>query len=467
MAEGLFGQLRRMVKTTAFQSSLLFALFFSILAIFAMLFVFRSAKDEIALLIDNHLRQKMIYYSQEFAARPPPLGQVVVLKDERYMRYCLVERRDNAALANYVRDREPLLFNSDGTNLCQSNLRDNVNGAYRIIVRNIGDDRLLLIGHHTSDENTVLNRMRETITGAGIFLLALGFAGAFMVSSSIIRIIGNIRHTARRIMGGKLSRRIPIPKNTSDEITLLAQDLNSMLERIEGLINSQKQVISNIAHDLRSPLNRMRNRMEVALFDHESDEASLRAVIEESINDCNNLLKTFNALLTIAQVESRARDDFVPTDLSLLCLDLAELYEVLNEEGSHHFNYCLDENLLVLANKHLIAQALTNLLDNAVKYTPPGGHITLEAQRRGEQVLVAVADDGRGIPPEHFAEVVKRFVRLDNARSSPGNGLGLALVKAVVELHGAQLTLRDNGPGLRVEMAFPSLPPAVAEDCEG
>ncbi len=466
MAEGLFARLRKMVKTTAFQSSLLFALFFSILAIFAMLFVFRSAKDEMALLTDNHLRQKMIYYSQEFTAQPPPLNQVTALKDERHMRYCLVERRENLALANYMRDREPLLFNSDGTNLCQSNLRDNVNGAYRIIARNLGADKLLLIGHHTADENLVLSRMRETIIGAGLFLLALGFAGALLVSSSIIKIIGNIRHTARRIMGGNLSRRIPIPKNTSDEITRLAQDLNSMLERIETLINSQKQVTSNIAHDLRSPLNRMRNRMEVALFDRESDEASLRAVIEESINDCHNLLKTFNALLTIAQVESRARDDFIATDLSRLCFDLAELYEVLNEEESHHFNYCLDENLLVLANKHLVAQALTNLLDNAVKYTPPGGHISLQAKRRGDRILVVVADDGAGIPPEKFADVMKCFVRLDSARSTPGNGLGLALVKAVVELHGALLTMHDNRPGLRVEISFPVLEPA-AEDGEG
>ena len=236
----------------------------------------------------------------------------------------------------------------------------------------------------------------------------------------------------------------------------LADDLNHMLDRIEALITSQRQVTNNIAHDLRSPLNRMRNRMEVALLDRNSESGALREVIADSVEDAENLLKTFNALLNIAQVESRAKDDFKHESLSAICDDLAELYDVMTEEGEHSFEAHIERGLDIMGNRQLIAQAITNLLDNAVKYTPSGGHITLSAEQRGENIHVSVGDNGHGIPPDKRDDVLKRFVRLDSARSTPGNGLGLSLVSAIVALHNGSLQLHDNKPGLRIEITLPS-----------
>ena len=164
----------------------------------------------------------------------------------------------------------------------------------------------------------------------------------------------------------------------------------------------------------------------------------------------------------MAQIESRQKTDFTATNLSMVCQDLAELYDVVEEddeesivEGAHHFSHEIEEHLQVFGNRHLLEQAIINLLDNAMKYTPEGGSIALCAYRKQNKIIVSVADNGLGIPPDKFKEVLKRFVRLDSARSSPGNGLGLSLVQAITSLHDGEIHLFDNQPGLRVELHFP------------
>lgn len=458
-----FRHLRKWVKTTAFQSSLLFALVFSIVVVFAMLLVFRCAKVEIAALVDSRLRQQGRQLARELTEEmrfgPLLLDQMQPLPGEEQMSYCVVRRDQSASLYELLERQSEWLLNSQSGNLCQVRSNSTAPGLFRLLLRPLDNRYLLVLGHNTEKELAILTRMRQTITNAVVALLLMAFFGAFWVSRNILSIIANIRRTAQKIIHGDFSRRIPLPANTSDEITLLTEDLNLMLAKIETLLNTQRQVTSNIAHDLRSPLNRLRNRLEVALIDRKNSEGDLRAAIEASITDTENLLRTFNALLNIAQVESRAKDDFVRTDLSQIGRDLAELYEVLSEEGSHHFRAEVADGLWVLGNRHLLAQAITNLLDNAVKYTPEGGQIQLSASLHGGKVVVAVADNGKGIPQDQVKEVVKRFVRLDSARSTGGNGLGLALVNAVVELHGGTLAMYDNRPGLRVEISFSALAP--------
>lgn len=227
-----------------------------------------------------------------------------------------------------------------------------------------------------------------------------------------------------------------------------------MLERIEQLLTGLRQVTDNIAHDLRSPLNRLRNRLEVTLLEARS-AAEYRSVLYQAIGDANALLNTFNALLSIAQAEAGMhRTPWEELELGVLAGELAELYEAVAEEKGITWTYSAAPDLRIRGDRQLLAQALSNLLDNAVKYTPPGGRIALTVSSGPQGPLLSVADSGPGIPAAERERVLERFVRLDSARSQPGSGLGLSLVKAVTGLHQAELTLADNQPGLRVSIQF-------------
>lgn len=460
-----FHQLLNIVKTTSFMSSLLFTFIFSLVTAFAMFLIYRTAKQEIAEQIDNRLFSESNHIIRQFQEKRskwdfqlPQTETIERVIGEEAMNYCLISfKKFHEILPNNQLRNEAVLFNFSGNNICQLSASPNDESTKRGIIRLMNYDYVLIVTYDIKEELGILNRMRSTVLTASVILLLLSFFGTLVLSGRITQTIATIRRTARKIMDGDFSRRIQTNDNNSDELTLLSKDLNKMLDKLDNLITSQRQVTNNIAHDLRSPLNRLRNRMEVSLLDKKIDCDQLRVVIAESIEDADNLLKTFNALLNIAQVESRAKNDFAPTNITQICDDLAELYDVLVEDGEHQFIPDIQRNLQVLGNKHLLAQAITNLLDNAVKYTPNGGLITLQcwADEEEQQIIVAVSDNGAGIPADKFQEVLKRFVRLDSARSTAGNGLGLSLVSAVVDLHNGELKLSDNQPGLRVQIHLP------------
>ncbi|HPY40639.1 MAG TPA: HAMP domain-containing sensor histidine kinase, partial [Thiolinea sp.] len=285
-----------------------------------------------------------------------------------------------------------------------------------------------------------------------MFLLAV--LGGWLMGYGVLRRIDSIRQTAGEIINGDLSQRMVVTRR-NDEFDRLSWVLNSMLQRIENLMKATREVTDNLAHDLRNPLNRLRNRLDTSRF-QPMDAEHFQQVRQDALQDVDDLIKTFNALLGIAQAESGVhRDDWTPIQLDPLISDLGELYEAVAEEEGIKFSYASQPSLVLQANRHLIAQVITNLLDNAVKYTPKGGEIRLNAEQQAQQIIITVSDTGPGIPVEERERVFKRFVRLDNARSTPGNGLGLSLVKAVADLHGAQVELADNQPGLKVILRFP------------
>ena len=241
-----------------------------------------------------------------------------------------------------------------------------------------------------------------------------------------------------------------------DEFDEIAAKLNQMLDRIEDLMKSMQQVTNNVAHDLRSPLTRLRNRLEVTLLE-ERDPDSYRQVMDEAIGDADSLIHTFNAMLGIARLEAGIDGvEWQEAPIGELVSELAELYEAVAEEEADglDFHVSIDANPIYRCNPHLIAQAVTNLLDNALKYTPHPGRVTLELDGDEERFSIAVTDTGPGIPEHERERVFERFVRLENERNSPGNGLGLSLVKAVARLHAATLELEDAEPGLRVVLTF-------------
>lgn len=283
--------------------------------------------------------------------------------------------------------------------------------------------------------------------------LTLALAGGLVMSRNVLHRIDGINRTSRAIMAGHLARRILLT-GSGDEFDQLAENLNLMLDQIERLMDATRLVTDSIAHDLRSPLNRLRSRLELAQLSERPVE-EYRSVMEQSLAEVDGLLATFNALLGIAHAEAGgSRNDWERVDLSAIVRDIAELYRPLAEDHDHTLSTRVQENLSLYGSRQLLAQALSNLLDNAIKYTPPGGLIEITAARYNDKLEIGVADNGPGIPEALRQQALERFVRLDTSRSTPGSGLGLSLVRAVAQLHHAELELADNQPGLKVIMRF-------------
>ena len=324
----------------------------------------------------------------------------------------------------------------------------------------LGSGFRLLVGRDINDLVQTQRQMRAAIMLGVALMVVLGLVGGLILSRWMLNRLERINRTTRRIMAGELGQRIRI-EGHGDEFDEMAQNVNAMLERIERLLVGMRQVSEDIAHDLRTPLNRMRSRIEVALMGSpSSDEA--RVLLEETLQDADRLIETFNALLAIARAEAGAQHaDWERLDLAELARDVAELYEPLAEERSITLRLELGEGAIVRCHRQLVSQAIANVTDNAVKYTPPGGTVTISTVARPAP-SVTVADSGPGIPAELREHAKQRFVRLDQQRSTPGSGLGLSLVEAVAKLHDAKLTLHDNGPGLLVSLTFAPAPPERA-----
>jgi signal transduction histidine kinase len=315
----------------------------------------------------------------------------------------------------------------------------------------------LLVGRDLQDQKQLIDRMRRMfLLGFGLLSL-VGLAGGLIASRLMLARVSQIADTGREIMAGDLSRRIPLA-GSDDEFDQLAIHLNAMLERIEQLMNGMREVSDNIAHDLKTPLSRLRSRAEAALRDPAAAAHSdgLARVIE----DADAIIQTFNALLLIARLEAGAVEGSAEEfDLSALTRDVVELYEPVADEAGQQLLLGEMPPLAVRANRQLISQALANLIDNAIKYGQPDGpreaSITVAVTADGGDVRIAVADRGPGIPAADRGRVAKRFVRLDRSRSRPGTGLGLSLVAAVARLHGGRMLIADNAPGLEVALVLP------------
>ena len=309
----------------------------------------------------------------------------------------------------------------------------------------------LLVGRNMRDFEQMRSAIfRTTAWGVGVAAL-LAFVIAWRLRRSVVARIESINRTSRRIMKGELSERIR-SHGSGDEFDELITNLNAMLERIESLMEDVRRVSDNVAHDLRTPLGRLRTRLE-RLRDAEGDGASA-ALAEAALEEADQMLATFNALLRIARIETRQRRHaFERVNLATVGNDVADLYAPVAESRGITFRHSGIE-APVDGDADLIFQSLANLLDNAMKYTPEGGAVTLHVTSDDDTVTVVVADSGPGVPPDEREAVLRRFYRLEPARSAPGSGLGLSLVAAVAELHEATLMLEDNAPGLVVRLRF-------------
>ncbi|MDQ2988714.1 MAG: HAMP domain-containing histidine kinase, partial [Pseudomonadota bacterium] len=322
----------------------------------------------------------------------------------------------------------------------------------RLLTNRLPDGGVLLVGRDLSEQQTIQSMVWEALAaGAGVAMV-LGFIGARMFRRQIRRRIGEIRLTARGIEAGDLSRRIPA--SGGDEFGLLSADINRMLDRIEQLMSGVRHVSNAIAHDLRTPLNRIRGKLDDSLHSAATAE-TLAESAQGAIADIDELTLLFEKLLHIAEAESGMRtQQFELVDLSRIALDMVELYDASAEERGSVLQHVEASAVRVRGDRNLLASAVASLVDNAIKHGGPAATIVVRAYLAGDVATIEVRDNGPGIPHDELAKVTGRFYRLDRSRSLPGNGLGLSIVAAIATLHSGALQLADD-KGLIARIALP------------
>ena len=330
--------------------------------------------------------------------------------------------------------------------------KERLNARARVV--GLREGLVLLVGRDISDLNRLLGLAGGALLWSAVLVIALAMAGGVFMSRRVLRRIEGVNEITRSIVGGDFSQRIE-SRGTQDEFDQLAGNLNHMLDRIEQLMSDLRHAGDSIAHDLRTPLTRLRHSLESAM--QIEDAGELRESVGESIVDVDRLLATFSALLRIARLESggyRLRRE--PLILAELVSDALELYDVVAEEKRIAIDTELEADAIVAGDRDLVFQLIANLLDNAIKYTPDDGDIRIKVSRTAVKAQLDVIDNGPGVPEEELDRVTRRFYRVDGSRSQPGSGLGLSLVQAVAAHHDAELVLANANPGLKVSVAFPA-----------
>ncbi|HYZ26691.1 MAG TPA: HAMP domain-containing sensor histidine kinase [Geminicoccaceae bacterium] len=317
------------------------------------------------------------------------------------------------------------------------------------------DGQFLLVAHDAEQ----LQELEELLLRSFGWILAvavpLALGGGVFMSLVTLRRIEAVNRVSDEIRRGDLSRRVP-HAGTGDEFDRLAANINAMLDAIEHLTEGLRQVSTDIAHDLRTPLSRLRQALETARSKAQSP-ADLAAAVDDAILQADAILETFSALLRIAQIEAGTRRaGFAGVDLSDLFRSLVEVYEPVAEDASHRLEAQIEDRLSFRGDRELLTQMVANLIENAIRHTPSGSLIEVRLQPTGGKVRAVIADHGPGIPKGARDKVFRRFFRLEQSRTSPGSGLGLSLVSAIASLHGVQIELGDNSPGLRVTLHFPN-----------
>ncbi len=465
--------LGKLLRTTVFKLTLVYLAIFvlfaaSLLAYFA-LNTRRLITEQITTTVDGEISGLTEQYAQGGIRR------LVIVVDLRSRRpgssLYLVTTPTGEGLAGNVGSLEPGVLDNPGwleTNYRRLEAPEGSNHRALVRVVQLPGGFHLLVGRDLEERE----RLFGIIANAGQWSLALvivlGLFGGFFVSRRVLKRIDAMTDTAQTIMSGDLAGRLPVA-GTGDELDRLAEHLNAMLERIEALMRGLKEVSDNIAHDLKTPLTRLRNRCEQALRSPTGD-TGYRSALESTIAESDDLIRTFDALLMIARAESgHARDNMTEFDAAEIVRDVGELYEPVADEKGIALTVDATAAAPVRGNRELVSQALANLVDNAIKYAGPSSQangepaqIVLTAENDGDRIAISVADRGPGIAEADRGRVVDRFVRLEQSRSEPGSGLGLSLASAVARLHGGELKFEDNHPGLRSTITLPRAGPVVA-----
>ncbi len=325
----------------------------------------------------------------------------------------------------------------------------------RAMLERLSNGDRLLVGRDISELDHFTDHIRLALGSSLALIFVITGVATILVTRRTVGRIEEINATSRHIMQSGLDKRIPL-RGSHDEWDRVAENLNLMLDRIETLMGEVKQVSDNVAHDLRTPLTRMRGRLEQA-FHRERAAANDQALIGDTIADLDAVLRIFASLTRIAHIESAARKSgFRNVNLAEIAGEVVELYDAAAEQDGTSLTISGEVDLPVTGDRDLIFDAIANLVDNAIKHGRAGGRVAVTTERFDREAVVTIADDGPGIPADQRDQVFKRFYRLEQGRCAPGNGLGLSLVSAIARLHGARIDMVDNAPGLKVRLWFPS-----------
>jgi len=454
--------LGKVVRTTAFKLSAIYIAVFSIFSVVFVLYISYSANQLLGEQLQETIAGELFGLANEY--RIGGLPSVVNAIDQRSHQpgaslYLITDVSGRILAGNVSRVPANLLDSSGAEPLTVPYERYAGDTGDRVamiqVVRLPGGFRML-VGRDLGEREQFRKIIARALTWALALMIGLALLSWFFVSRRVLKRIDSLSATSRRIMVGDLSGRLEVT-GSGDEFDRLAENLNDMLDRIEHLLVGLKEVSDNIAHDLKTPLTRMRNRVEAALASPE-DTDSYRAALETTIEESDQLIKTFNALLLIARMEAGAQEaNMAEVEIGAVVRDVAELYEPAAEEKGVAVSVDICEPVVLFANRELLGQALANLIDNALKYAvaADGGRISVSAVKTGRDVVLTVADNGPGIAEADRERVLQRFVRLEESRSLPGSGLGLSLVAAVASLHHGTIELKDTDPGLAVILRLP------------
>ncbi len=455
-----------LLRSTPFRLALAFALFFICAFLLAGVVTINLIKRELDTRYDNHTRELFHVISQAFSDSDIQdvidSTRVHIAATSHKRDIFLLQAADGRVLAANI----PPVSVPDGRSE-RSSTALGIPGdyTYQIFAGRVGATRLVV---GTNNEET--DELREIVFisfgWASIVVIALAVGGGALIASRAQRRLDAVRDTMGRVSHGELAARIPL-LGKGDDIDLLSRDINVALERLSAAVESMRQVSSDIAHDLKTPLNHLKITLEEAQR-REAAGAPVGGMVDAALVEADQINQTFEALLRIAQIEAGSRKSrFADVDLANIFVSLAETYRDVAEDSGRTLVCDVDpcDARIILGDRELLIQMYANLIENAIRHAPEGAVIRLSMASEGDSIVTSVADNGPGIPEDEREKVFRRLYRLEKSRTSSGTGLGLSLVKAIADLHGAEIRLEDARPGLRAVIAFAR--PAANEDVAG
>ena len=463
-------RLPRIFRTTPFRLTLLFLALFASAASAFLAYIYLATAGEAARRTDQEITREMHSLVAAYdRAGLDAVNQSLIERaaSERPFLYLLMNK-DQKRISGSIEESPVDRFVGPATWTSFSVTDQDAQGhtvkhPARGLQQRLRGGQMLFVGADVGADEAYVNNVTRALQGGGALFVLLGLAGGVLMSRNVTRSMVGLTEVVDAVRNGDLGARAQV-RGTRDEFDELAAGVNEMLDRLERSMAGHRHAGDAIAHDLRSPLTRLRARLEVAYLDVEAGKGDPTQALAQALEDTDGVLKTFGAVLSIARLQAAGTaPDPVLFNPAELAANIAELYEPLCEDKHLDFDAEFSKDLQARGNREFLAQALANILDNAVKYTPSGGAIMLRVRRRSSgEIEFSVTDTGPGVPDADRERVVERFVRLENSRNEPGAGLGLSLVAAVAEAHGGRLELAEGpgkvgemGPGLRVALVLP------------
>lgn len=450
------GTWSRLLRSTPFRLALTFGFLFMLAFVLSGAIVYQMMSADLAERLDETIKETYSVVAATYAENDledlvATIESHAKLNPKKEQLFSLTDAAGNRLAGNFTAAGLP-----DGFSAFDAVLPGvPPDTEYRAFSGSVGGNNLT-VAFSLSETEELETVAMMSFGWATLIITGLAVAGGALLASRVQRRLDGIAATMVDVSHGRLDTRIPLT-GKGDDIDIVSSQVNAALDRLAGLVDGMKQVSANIAHDLKTPLNRLQMILEGAA-DKAAQDRDVSGDLADARAEGHQINETFDALLRIAQIEAGARKArFTDVDLGLILQTIAEIYtDVAEDDGKSLSSVEQHQSAArIHGDPELLTQMFANLVENALRHCPPGTAINLSVTRQGERVLASVADNGPGIPPDEREKVFQRLYRLDHSRSTPGNGLGLSLVRAIADLHGASIALDDCGPGLAVVVSFP------------